>query len=131
MSLVHALPSGPPDLLAVDDLHALADLPAGDRPRPRDMALCRILAGLHEAAVSTHMRRLLPMDDAMRARAAAPLCPAHATRAELSLCGRAGRGLAAEGQALSAAGDGHQPHRRPPTALHPAALAAARAPHPT
>ena len=35
----------------------LADLPAGDRHRPRDMALCRILAALHEAAVST-MRRV-------------------------------------------------------------------------
>lgn len=29
------------------------DLPAGDRHRPRDMALCRILAALHEAAVSS------------------------------------------------------------------------------
>lgn len=51
VSLIHALPAGPPDLLLVDDLHALADLPAGDRSRPRDMALCRILASLHEAAV--------------------------------------------------------------------------------
>ncbi|EFN54821.1 hypothetical protein CHLNCDRAFT_134828 [Chlorella variabilis] len=50
VSLIHALPAGPPDLLLVDDLHALADLPAGDRSRPRDMALCRILASLHEAA---------------------------------------------------------------------------------
>ncbi|PSC72152.1 hypothetical protein C2E20_4543 [Micractinium conductrix] len=40
----------PPDALLVDDLHALADLPAGDRPRPRDMALCRQLATLQEAA---------------------------------------------------------------------------------
>lgn len=47
---MHAL-APPPDLLLVDDLHALVDLPAGDRPRPRDMALCRVLAALHEAAV--------------------------------------------------------------------------------
>lgn len=50
VSLIHALPGGPPDLLLVDDLHTLAELPAADRPRPRDMALCRILASLHEAA---------------------------------------------------------------------------------
>lgn len=42
-----------PDVLLVDDLHSLTDLPSGgsERPRPRDMALCRILASLHEAAV--------------------------------------------------------------------------------
>ena len=42
----------PPDLLLVDDLHTLLDLPAADRPRPRDMALCRVLAALREAVVS-------------------------------------------------------------------------------
>lgn len=49
-SSIHML-SRLPDALLVDDLHALCDLPAGDRPRPRDMALCRVLASLHEAAV--------------------------------------------------------------------------------
>lgn len=49
-SSIHMLPRLP-DALLVDDLHALCDLPAGDRPRPRDMALCRVLATLHEAAV--------------------------------------------------------------------------------
>lgn len=48
-SCIHMLPRLP-DALLVDDLHALCDLPAGDRPRPRDMALCRVLAALHEAA---------------------------------------------------------------------------------
>lgn len=52
MSLVHVL-GPPPDALLVDDLHTLADLPAApDRHRPRDMALCRILAAMHEAVVS-------------------------------------------------------------------------------
>lgn len=50
VSLFHVAHT-PPDLLLVDDLHTLADLPSsGDhRPRPRDMALCRILASLREA----------------------------------------------------------------------------------
>ncbi|KAL4452260.1 hypothetical protein ABPG75_007922 [Micractinium tetrahymenae] len=48
-SCIHMLPRLP-DALLVDDLHALCDLPAGARPRPRDMALCRVLASLHEAA---------------------------------------------------------------------------------
>lgn len=53
---VHCL-APPPDALLVDDLHLLAaDLAASHgghdaRPRPRDMALCRLLATLHEAAV--------------------------------------------------------------------------------
>lgn len=58
-SHMHVL-APPPDALLVDDLHALADLPAppGDgRPRPRDMALCRILAALHEATVRLSWRR--------------------------------------------------------------------------
>lgn len=51
-SHIHVL-APPPDALLVDDLQGLSDLPAaGDRPRPRDMALCRILAALAEAAVS-------------------------------------------------------------------------------
>jgi len=53
-SAVHML-HPPPDALLVDDLQALSELPlphgASDRPRPRDMALCRILAALREAAV--------------------------------------------------------------------------------
>lgn len=79
VSLIHVLPGGAPALLVVDDLHALADLPAGDRPRPRDMALCRILAALHEAVVSTR-HSCLPSsvgghhDAGTRCSASAP-CP--------------------------------------------------------
>lgn len=40
-----------PDVLLVDDLHTLLDLPPADR-RPRDMGACRIMALLHDAVVS-------------------------------------------------------------------------------
>lgn len=60
-SCIHMLPRLP-DALLVDDLHALCDLPAGDRPRPRDMALCRVLAALHEAAVRAGCRVCARLD---------------------------------------------------------------------
>ena len=66
MSHLHLMDPPLPDALLVDDLHLLSDLPppatgagggGGDhRPRPRDMALCRILASLYEAVVSLPLR---------------------------------------------------------------------------
>ena len=128
----------PPDALLVDDLHALADLPAGDRPRPRDMALCRQLATLQEAAVrgvaeaaGAAAAHVEPCRTRRCARAArAPWsCTLSSDKKVDPLLPPAGRHCPAQGQPLHAGGDGArgEPRRGAAPAPPAAALAAPRA----
>lgn len=152
VSLIHALPGGPPDLLLVDDLHTLAELPAADRPRPRDMALCRILASLHEAAVRHQsnwclLESILAICQCMRAVGShallccaslaslavpsRPGCTSITTQSYANMAAflAAARGVAAERQPVPADCNRGKQCRWASPALHHAALAATGAAH--